>query len=236
MRSHPKRLILWDIDGTLVSGGAVAGEVFADAVVETLGREIEEHGVSMSGKTDPGIAREILATAGVRDQDAERMLADVLRALERRLAEQTARLRAEGRLHPGVPEVLQRLHGDESVLQSVLTGNLAANARLKLEVFGLDDFLDLDVGAFGSDHHDREMLVPIALRRVRERHAWSLDPADVWVVGDTPRDLACAKAGGARCLLVGTGRFAVQELEGLGAEAVLGDLTDTPRVLEILLG
>jgi phosphoglycolate phosphatase-like HAD superfamily hydrolase len=117
----------------------------------------------------------------------------------------------------------------------VLTGNLEGNARTKLSAFGLERYLDLDVGAFGSDHHDRGRLVPFSLRRVRERYGWELEPGDVWVVGDTPRDLSAAQAGGARCLLVATGRSPAAELRELRAEAVLDDLSDVDRVLSLLL-
>ena len=92
----------------------------------------------------------------------------------------------------------------------------------------------MEVGAFGSDDHDREQLVPVAIERLRRLRHRSVEPHQVWVVGDTPRDLACARAGGARCLLVATGRFALEELEGLGADAVLPDLTDTEPVTRLL--
>ena len=139
-------------------------------------------------------------------------------------------------MHPGVVEVLARLDADPQVLQSVLTGNLAANARLKLGAFGLDRWLDLEVAATGSDDHDRTNLVPVALVKVEARYGRRLDPSDVWVVGDTPLDLACARAGGARCLLVATGRPALEELSGLGADAVVPDMADVERAVGILTG
>jgi phosphoglycolate phosphatase len=229
-------LILWDIDGTLLAGGPVAREAFGDAVTRVTGRDAGDHGVRMSGKTDPQIALEIMERAGVPVEDARSHLPKVLLALEEGLGAQAGRLRDEGRVHPGVPRLLQTLSREPRVLQSVLTGNLKANARVKLASFGLDRLVDLEVGAFGSDHHDRTELIPIALQRVELHHGWRLEAHDVWVVGDTPRDLEAAGAAGARCLLVATGRFRVEELVGIGADAVLPDLGDELHVLEILLG
>jgi phosphoglycolate phosphatase len=232
---RPQRLVLWDIDGTLMSAGPVAREVFDQAVEHVLGRTIGGHGVSMSGKTDPQIALEIMERAGVPAAEALPLLPRVLAEMELRLGRERARIAAEGRTFPGVVELVTGLHDDLRVLQSVLTGNLLPNARVKLGAFGLDRFLDLESGAFGSDHQDRTALIPIALERVERRHGWRLEPRHVWVIGDTPRDLDCAKAGGARCLLVATGRIPIERLEGIGADAVLPDLSDVPGVLDLVL-
>ena len=218
-------MILWDIDGTLLSGGAVAREAFGDAVTQVTGVNARDHGVSMSGKTDPQIALEIMERVGIAHGDARTALP----------AAQSARLSDEGRVHPGVRSLLERLAREPSVLQSVLTGNLKANARVKLASFGLERLVDLEVGAFGSDHHDRTQLIPIALQRVEVVTGRRLTPDQVWVIGDTPRDLDAARAVGAHCLLVATGRFTMDELTGLGADAVLSDLRDEDRVLGILL-
>jgi phosphoglycolate phosphatase len=231
-----KRLILWDIDGTLLSAGPVARAAFDAAVEAVLGGPPGEHGVQMSGKTDPQIALEILARLAVSDEEARRHLPAVLQALEGELEAAVDLIRTDGSVLPGVPEVLGLLAEEPGVLQTVLTGNLAANARLKLGAFGLDRLLDLDIGAYGSDHHDRSQLVPIAVGNVRGRRGLELGPEDAWVVGDTPADLACARAGGARCLLVATGRIPHPDLVDLGADAVLVDLSDADRVVGLLLG
>src|SRR5919197_2033028 len=181
MGSTLRRLILWDIDGTLLAGGPVAREAFGDAVSRVTGLDASDHGVEMSGKTDPQIAMEIMERVGVPSEDARSHLPTVLLALEDGLGSQAARLRDEGRVHPGVPRLLERLSSDPRVIQSVLTGNLKANARVKLASFGLDRFVDLDVGAFGSDHHDRTELIPIALERVGVRYGLRPSPTDVWL-------------------------------------------------------
>ncbi len=190
----------------------------------------------MSGKTDPSIALEIMAFAGLDEGEARGCLPVVLERLEAELAAAAPSLPAKGRVLPGVEAVLARGHGETSVVQSVLTGNIEANAGVKLRAFGLDSWLDLRVGAFGSDRHDREQLVPVAVERARRLRGLACDPDSVWVVGDTPRDLACARAAGARCLLVGTGRFSVEELLRTGAEHVMEDLEDVDRVWALLLG
>ena len=232
------KLVLWDIDGTLVRVGDLGRDPFQQAVVDALGRDLgpEFHRrVRMSGKTDPQIARELLLLASVSEDDVERHLPEVLRRLEDGLAGVEERIAAEGEVLPGVPEVLARCaDAGPDVVSSVLTGNLAGNALVKLRAFGLDRWLDLRVGAYGSDHHDREELVPIAVAKASSLHGRPFVAAGTWVIGDTPRDLACARAGGARCALVATGRFGRSELEGLGADAVFDDLSDADAVVDRL--
>jgi phosphoglycolate phosphatase len=229
-----ERLVLWDVDGTLLRSNGVAQRAFDVAAEHVLGRPPGEHEVRMSGKTDPLIALEILLFAGLSEEEAHERLPEVVERLETELAEARELVREQGHVMPGVETVLAELHDDPGVVQSVLTGNTAANAAVKLEAFALDRWLDVEVGAFGSDDSDREQLVPIALDRVRRLRGRDLGPEDVWVVGDTPRDLACARAGGARCLLVATGRYSLDELEAEDADELLPDLTDTDRVLKLL--
>lgn len=226
--------MLWDVDGTLLRTNGVAQRAFDVAAEHVLGRPPGEHEVRMSGKTDPLIALEILAFAGLSEEEAHELVPRVVERLEAELAEARELVREQGHVMPGVEALLGELHEDPGVVQSVLTGNTAANAAVKLEAFALDRWLDVEVGAFGSDDSDREQLVPIALDRVRRLRGRDLGPEDVWVVGDTPRDLACARAGGARCLLVATGRFSLDELEAEDADELLADLTDTDRVLALL--
>ncbi len=228
------RLVLWDIDGTLLRGGGVGRDVFDEAVTAVLGRHPGDHRVRMGGKTDPQIALEILAFAALEEADAAGRLPAVLEALERALEAGAARLRAEGHVLPGVPEVLQALDADPSVRSTVLTGNTQANAAMKLAAFELTSWVDLEIGAFGSDDRDRTALVPVALERARRLRGLDIGPDAVWVVGDTPRDLACARAGGVRCALVATGHSPLDELQGTDADAVLEDLSDVDAVVKLL--
>ena len=227
-----RAVVLWDIDGTLVRAGQIAGEVFASAVESTFGVPAREHGVVYGGKTDPQIAREILAALSI-DHDAATHLPQVLAELERGLAASVDEMRSKGYVLPGVEQVLARLHDDSDVVQTVLTGNTRANAVLKLETFGLDRWIDVEVGAFGSDDADRNRLVPVALHRIEERYG-EVDLDRVWVVGDTPFDAACAKAGGVRCLLVATGHAPREALEAAKPDLVVDDLSATEEVVELL--
>ena len=226
-------VVLWDIDGTLVRAGRIAGEVFAAVVADVTGVDATAHGVSMGGKTDPQIAREILAALSV-DHDESHVTA-VLAGIEAGLAAGRAAMRTDGLVLPGVEAVLDRLGRTPDVVQTVLTGNTRANAICKLEAFGLDRYVDIDIGAYGSDDADRNRLVPVALSRVAAARG-PVDVARAWVVGDTPFDAACARAGGVRCLLVATGHAPRADLDSAGADIVLDDLSDTDAVVTTLLG
>lgn len=230
----PRRFILWDIDGTLLTTGPV-------------GRLAIEHGarlasgldhlppVVMSGKTDPQIVRDLLSSAGLPHRRIDDVLPRALEESERFLRREGERMRNEGRAHPGVVDLLEALSTTAGVRQSLLTGNIAPNAYLKVHAFGLEHFLDFAIGAYGTDHADRDLLVPFALRRVLELRGEDYRPDDVWVIGDTANDLSCARAGGVRCLIVGTGHDGFGAVQDLEADAVLEDLSDTELVLKILL-
>jgi phosphoglycolate phosphatase len=224
-----QRLVLWDIDGTLIRAGETGAVVFDRALERALGIAPASR-VSMSGKTDPQIVREYLAIMEI--DEAEHHVSLILDHLEAELAAAAGTLAAAGRVLPGVPEILQRLDDRSGVLPTVLTGNIAPNAVVKLAAFGLERWLDLEVGAYGSDDADRRALVPIALRRAEQLRGFVAD--QVWVIGDTANDLACARAGGARCLLVGTGRSSMVDLGRLGPDAVVADLSDVEGVVELL--
>lgn len=231
------RLVLWDVDGTLIRGGAAGRLAFADAVREVLGVDVpEEHLPRMSGKTDPQIALEILDHLGVAAPEAR--LPALESALERALSARAAQLRTEGVVLPGVRALVAGLHA-AGVVQTLVTGNVAPNARTKLAALGLlseraaEEPLRLDLGAYGSDDRDRDNLVPVALRRARAA-GLDVDSARAWVIGDTPRDLACARAAGVRCLLVATGTYTLDQLCDAAPDAARPDLDDTPDVLALL--
>jgi phosphoglycolate phosphatase len=234
MPSSPvRRLLLWDVDGTLVRAGDLGAAVFDVAFESVLGQRPAGR-VRMSGKTDPQIVREYLEQMAIPETPG--LVDDVLTSIEGHLAAAAAagELVAGGSATPGTEEVLELLAGDHRVVSTLLTGNIAPNALVKVAAFGLDRWLDLSVGAYGSDHSDRNLLVPIALARLAAQRGVQLGPADAWVIGDTPRDLECARAGGARCLLVATGRYGYDELAALGADAVLADLADAATVVKLL--
>jgi phosphoglycolate phosphatase-like HAD superfamily hydrolase len=226
------RLVLWDIDGTLIRAGEIGAAVFDRALERVFGLAPATR-VGMSGKTDPQIVREYLELMEIDDGDQH--LPAILGHLEAELAAAAETLAADGQVLPGVQKVLERLDEQSDILQSLLTGNIAANAVVKVAAFGLQRWLDVEVGAYGSDHADRTALVPFALSRVARLRGEEIKPDQVWVIGDTAHDLACARAGGAHCVLVATGRFSYDELAHLGADAVFEDLTDTDAVVDLLV-
>jgi phosphoglycolate phosphatase-like HAD superfamily hydrolase len=229
------RLILWDVDGTLIHSDGIGAQVFDRAFEQVLGlaptARITEL-VRLSGKTDPQIALEYLELMEIADPHDQLPL--VLKVLEAELAAAAELLAANGSALPGVAAVLARLAAIDGVHQTLLTGNVAANAAVKVAAFGLDQWLDLEIGAYGSDHADRGELVPIATERARRLRGIDVVAGGTWVVGDTERDLACAHAGGARCLLVATGSSSLAELAGLHPDAVMADLSDADAVVDLL--
>ena len=223
-------LVLWDIDGTLIRSGEVAAAVFEWALASVIGASPNAR-VKMSGKTDPQIVQEYLDAMGISNPT---VLPAILAHAESELAKAEHLLGEQGYVCPGVLEAIQRLHENPNVTQTVLTGNIEPNARVKLRAFGLDRFIDFEIGAYGSDHAERTKLVPIALARAKAIRSLDVDVRRVWVIGDTPHDLACARAGGVRCLLVATGTYALDELEILGPDAAMEDLRDLDAVLEVM--
>lgn len=229
-------LVLWDVDGTLLRGGAAARDALADAIGRVLARDVRSDGIQMSGKTDPLILAELAHAAGVERHDIDEVVDAAVQVLPSCFAGIVDRFVSDGHVLPGIQQLLERLHLRGDVLQTLLTGNLQETGIGKVAAFGLDRWFVPEVGAYGSDDAVRDRLVPVALARAEEHLGDAIDREATWVVGDTPRDLACARAGGVRCLLVATGRYTIDELSGLGADAVLEDLTDTDHVESVLTG
>lgn len=231
--AHHLPLVAWDVDRTLIAAGPAGSEIMDVAVSRTLDRVLD-HDVRFGGKTDPRIAAEILAACGVplpHDDHVE----TVLTHLEDALRERAHLLAEQGQVLPGVRETLKRLH-DMGVVQTVLTGNIKPNALVKLSAFGLDEYLDLEIGAFGSDHASRPQLLPLLLERAALKYGRGWPPERTWVVGDTEFDHECAVTSGARSLLVATGSVSYDALSALGADAVRHDLSDVDEVVALLTG
>ena len=231
-----RRLLLWDIDGTMVRGGGVGTRAITRAAEVALGRPLPGVTVPIHGKTDPQILADLFRAAAVADTAIPDLLPAALAETERLMADAEEELRRCGDLIDGVEAVLRRLAARPGVRQTVVTGNLTTNAAVKLAAFGLIGYFDVEVGAYGSDHADRNELVPIALERVQRIRGEHYQREEVWVIGDTPADLACARAAGVRCLLVGTGQIPLEELDALDADQVLPDLADTDEVVTLLAG
>ena len=230
-----RRLILWDVDGTLVSCGPAGRKALESGARLAAGLTALPH-LPMGGKTDPQIVGEMLLGAGVAPAGLDSLVPVALAEAKRALAGWAERMGREGHVHPGIRRLLDELASSEGVRQTLLTGNVAVNAAVKVGAFGLEGYFDLPVGAYGDDSAERELLVPIARDRVRELRDETYEPEQVWVIGDTARDLSCARAAGVRCLLAGTGRDGFEAVRGLAADAVLENLANTRSVLGILLG
>jgi phosphoglycolate phosphatase-like HAD superfamily hydrolase len=221
-------IVLWDIDHTLIDNAGVSKEIYAAAYESVTGRRPVEPAVT-EGRTDRLIIRDMFGRNGV----AEPEWPDVEAALVQAGAERLRTLQARGTALPGVQDVLKAAAAQRSWVSSVLTGNIAANARVKLSAFSLDALLDLPVGAYGADAEERPHLVDVARRRVqRDRGLPTGTP--VVLVGDTPRDVEAALASGAHIIAVATGVDSVAALKAAGAPVVLPDLSDTDRVLRLL--
>ena len=233
-----RRLVLWDIDGTLVQAGDVGRDIFTEAFQAVLGRapdQVAARMLAMAGRTDPEIALEFLAAHEIVEAEGERHLPAFSEALVTALAAKAALIRERGWALPGARETLAALGRSDGVVQSLLTGNVQPNALLKLASFELDGYLDFEVGGFGSDHHHRPSLVEVARAKAEGKYGTAFAGPATVLVGDTPLDVAAGHAAGARVVAVATGPFRVEELEASGTDAVLEDLRDTQAALAAIL-
>lgn len=230
-RAPRPRLVLFDIDGTLLSGGRAARSVFAGALTEVFGTCGDVETFAFEGKLDPMIVRELLLAAGVPEETVLGRRAEALALYLDRLEAALATERPV--LKPGVAAVLDGVGLTRGVVPALLTGNVERGARIKLSAVGLwDRFL---FGAFGDEAPRREDLGPVALEKAR-RLGHAFTGSDCVVVGDAPQDVACALAIGARIVAVATGKTPAGRLAQAGAHVVLPDLSDTSRALEAILG
>jgi phosphoglycolate phosphatase-like HAD superfamily hydrolase len=229
----PKTLILWDVDHTLIENGGVSKATYALAFELLTGRAPSVRPAT-DGRTDFQIMHELLTANFV---DAEEYVeitqfeGVLIEAMERNLPQ----LRRRGHILPGVVEVLTVLSAAPTVIQSVLTGNIASNARAKLGVFNLDMWVDLDVGGFGSDDTIRSNLVHAARRKVSRKYGTTFDRSSTILIGDTLLDVKAAHDGGARIIAVATGVHSTDQLIESGADVVLNSLADLGHFLTVLV-
>jgi phosphoglycolate phosphatase-like HAD superfamily hydrolase len=221
-------LVLWDIDHTLIDNAGVSKEIYAAAFSALTGHR-PTGPARTEGRTDRLIMRDMLVRHGLPEPDFGAVEAALARAGQERLAD----LRRRGTALPGVREALKAASVQERWVSSVLTGNIAANAQVKLSAFGLDHLLDLAAGAYGADAEQRPDLVGIARERARLLRG-AADDTPVVLVGDTPRDVEAALVTGSGVIAVASGIHSTDELTAAGASIVLPDLADTERLLALL--
>lgn len=229
-----KRLILFDIDGTLLSTRGGAKRAFHRAMLEVYGTAgpISTH--PFDGKTDPQIVRELLRLDGLEDATIDARLDSLwevyLKGLEGELTADAAPA-----VYPGVFDLLKSLdQRKEQAFVTLLTGNIVGGARIKLRSAALDQHFDFEAGAFGSDCERRDGLPPIAVRRAFEMTGVRFERREVVIIGDTPNDVTCGRALDVFTIAVATGRYSSDQLAAAGAHVVLEDLSDTGRVLDLL--
>ncbi len=231
----PRRLVLFDIDGTLLLTAGAGRRAITAAMADVIGTGTAAFdGVRFDGKTDPQIVSELLSAAGEPDpSDADRIAAICERyadLLEVELRQPGTRVT----VMPGVHELLARLEQEPEAMLGLLTGNVVRGAALKLRAGGIDPDR-FAVGAYGSDSAHRPALPPIAASRAAARFGRVPDGHEVVIIGDTPADVACGAGIGARALAVATGGYTVDQLTACGPHAAFADLRDTDAVLQAIL-
>ena len=227
-----RTLVLFDIDGTLLSAGGVSARALRAALEETFGTPGDSAGYDYSGKTDPQIVRELMRGAGFPDEAIDERREVALERYRGRLAEWMRPPDVTPK--PGILPLLTALESEAGVTLALLTGNLEPCARLKLEQLGANRFFAF--GAFGSDDEDRYRLPPVALARAREATGITFSGPDAVIVGDSVHDVLCGRGVGARAVAVGTGKTPPAVLREAGPHALLPDFSDTASALRAILG
>ena len=228
MTKSQKRLLLFDIDGTLIHSGGAGIHALICAFKERFGVDDDLQDIEVAGMTDSGIVLNILNKhrVPVTNENVSAFLDSYVHFLSLELP------RREGNLLPGVLELLEQLKSRPHVVLALLTGNVSRGARLKLEHYGVWHFFEF--GAFADDHRDRNELGRFARARAKEKHGREFAASEIDVIGDTPRDIACGKALGARTVAVATGRWSRDELAKHEPDFLIDDLSDVERIIDTL--
>lgn len=222
-----RTLFLFDIDGTLLASGGAGIRALEAATDELFGTR-DLHDIEIAGRTDSAIAQQLYARAG-------RTLApgDLTRFYDRYLTHLAHFLPiTDGALLPGIVELLDTLRARPGCVLALLTGNLERGARLKLTHYGVWHYFEF--GAYADDSHDRNALGPVAQTRAKEKHGHDFPPGHTLILGDTPHDIACARAIGAKAVAIATGRHTRAELAACAPDYLFDDLGDVSAVLAAL--
>ena len=228
------KLVLFDIDGTLLWTDGAGRRAIHAALIEVFG-STGPADYWFDGKTDRQIVRDLMRMEGHDDPWIDARMEELLSVYARNLSrELRSPDHAPPRLYDGVCDLLDALEARDDVILGLLTGNLEVGAVGKLQAVGIDP-ARFRVGAYGSDHELRPELPAIAQRRACEAFGIAIRGEDVVVIGDTPADIACGRAIGARAIGVATGRFSVPELLAHEPAAVFTDLADTAAVVACIV-
>jgi phosphoglycolate phosphatase len=212
------KLILFDIDGTLIDSGEAGTRSLNLAFEELFSLKDAFRGIPMAGKTDIQILKEGLSSHGLDSENGNVGLLCTAYILHLQREIENPRRHVK----PGILNSLSVLSRMDGVSLGLLTGNIETGARIKLNPFGLNSYFPF--GAFGNDHEDRNRLLPIAVERFRLLHNRDIPYRDCVIIGDTPRDVECAKVYGAYSIAVATGPYSVQSLSTSGADRILKDM------------
>jgi phosphoglycolate phosphatase-like HAD superfamily hydrolase len=226
------RLVLFDIDGTILIARGAGRRALAAALRDVYGTAGDIDGYDLRGQTDPRIVLDVMEGAGLEREAVRERLDDCFEAYARGLA---AEIGDGGNVVtlPGIGDLVRRLHGDARVLLGLLTGNIEAGARIKLGPTGLLPYFRL--GAYGSDHLDRRQLPSLAARRAHALVGVPFAAGEVLVIGDTPRDIECARHFGAVAVAVATGQYSREALEAERPDLLFSNFADVEDALAKLL-
>jgi phosphoglycolate phosphatase len=228
-----KKLVLFDIDGTLLLTAGAGRRAILGAITEEVGDSTALGRIRFDGKTDPQIVTELLDTAGLPQPHAE-LIESICRRYVQLLARELEQPTTRTTLMPGIRPLLERLEANSDIVLGLLTGNVCEGAELKLRAAELDPSR-FRVGAYGSDAPDRPSLPPIAAKRATPYFGRVPQGDEVVIIGDTPADIACGACISARAVAVATGGYSVSDLTACRPHAVFQDLSDTDRVLDVIL-
>jgi phosphoglycolate phosphatase-like HAD superfamily hydrolase len=224
------KLIFFDIDGTLISAGGAGTRSLNKAFEEVLGIKEAFKNFEMAGKTDIQIIKEGLNLLGINNNSnvlISQIIKNYIKNLKHEINNNSKHLK------PGVKNFIELLYYNFKYPLGLLTGNVELGARIKLEPFGLNSFFPF--GAFGSDHEDRNFLLPIGIQRFINKFNLYVDFHQCIVIGDTPRDVKCAKIYGAKVIAVATGPYSIEDLKYTDADVVVENLTEVNKILPLLI-
>jgi phosphoglycolate phosphatase len=228
--SGMRAVCLFDIDGTLLTTGGAGQLAMERALSRVFGIHQIQGEILAAGRTDRAITSDLFRLNGleVTEQSWRRFLAEYFQLLPQTLAER------QGRVLPGVRALLEELSGRADVSLGLLTGNFRDGAAIKLRHYRIDHHFAY--GGFGDEHHERDDVARVALQAAANHLRRRVSGESVWVIGDTPSDVRCARAVGARAVAVATGIFSSQELEQTEPDLLLEDFRDADSLLRRMLG